>query len=79
MMNPRLELYRQGGGLIIRAVYGKRGRRAVVLDPDRRAKAAARALIGAGVGDYAAAHALGRTVDFVRGVRSRMPGGKNWI
>ncbi len=79
MMNPRLELYRQGGGLIVATVYGKRGRRDVVLDPDRRAKAAARALIRSGVGDYAAAHALGRTVDFVRGVRSRMLGGKNWI
>lgn len=79
MMNSSLELYRQGGGMIIATIYGKRGRRAVVLDPDRRAKAAARALIASGVGDYAAAHALGRTVDFVRGVRSRMPGGKNWI
>lgn len=79
MMNPRLELYRSGGGLIVRTIYARRGKRAFVLDPDRRAKAAARALIRSGVGDYAAAHALGRTVDFVRGVRSSMPGGKNWV
>lgn len=79
MMNPRLELYRQGGGLIVATVYGKRGRRAVVLDPDRRAKAAARAQIRAGGMDTAVAHRIGRTVDFVRRARASMPGGKSWI
>lgn len=79
MMNSRLELYRQGGGLIVATVYARRGRRAVVIDPDRRAKAAARALIRAGVRDIDAAHKIGRTLDFVRRVLAEMPGGKNWI
>lgn len=78
-MNPRLELYRRGGGLIVRTIYCKAGRRAFVLDPDRRAKAAARALIRAGRKDTDVAHAIGRTLGFVRLVRAAMPGGKNWI
>jgi hypothetical protein len=79
MMNPRLELYRRGGGLIVRTLYLKKGRRAFVLDPDRRAKAAARALLAAGRREADVAHAIGRTVAFVRLVRAAMPGGKNWI
>lgn len=78
-MNSRLELYRQGGGLIVATIYLKRGRRAFVLDPDRRAKAAARALLREGRKDTDVAHTIGRTLDFVRRVRSELPGGKNWI
>ena len=78
-MNPRLELYRQGGGLIIATVYARRGRRAVVIDPDRRAKAAARALLKLGGRDEAIAHKIGRTAAFVRRVRDSLPGGKSWI
>jgi hypothetical protein len=78
-MNPRLELYRRGGGLIVRTIYIKGGRRAFVLDPDRRARAAVAALLRQGLKETEVAHSLGRTVDFVRLVRSRMPGGKNWI
>jgi hypothetical protein len=79
MINTRLELYRQGGGLIVATIYCKAGRRAFVIDPDRRAKAAARALLRAGVRDIDAAHKIGRTLDFVRRVLAEMPGGKNWI
>lgn len=79
MINTHLELYRRGGGLIVRTIYCKGGRRAFVLDPDRRAKAAACALIRAGRRETEVAHAIGRTVDFVRAVRARMPGGKSWI
>lgn len=71
-MNPRLELYRRGGGLIVRTIYCKGGRRAFVIDPDRRAKAAARALIRAGGADRVIAHTIGRTEDFVRAVRANM-------
>lgn len=78
-MNSRLELYRQGGGLIVATIYLKRGRRAFVLDPDRRAKAAARALLRSGRKETEVAHAIGRTLDFVRRVRAAMPGGKCWI
>lgn len=78
-MNPHLELYRRGGGLIVATIYLKRGRRAFVLDPDRRAKAAARALLRDGRKETDVAHTIGRTLDFVRLVRSGMPGGKSWI
>ena len=78
-MNTRLELYRQGGGLIVATIYLKRGRRAVVLDPDRRAKAAARALIRSGLKDTEISHKIGCTLNLVRRVRSELPGGKNWI
>lgn len=79
MINTRLELYRQGGGLIVATIYLKRGRRAFVLDPDRRAKAAARALLRDGRKETEVAHAIGRTLDFVRRVRASLPGGNSWI
>lgn len=65
-MNPRLELYRQGGGLIVRTVTSKRGKRVAVLDPARRAKAAAAQLLDAGMKPQAVAYALGVTLDLVK-------------
>lgn len=50
-----------------------------MIDPDRRAKAAARALLKTGGRDEAIAHKIGRTAAFVRRVRDSLPGGKSWI
>ena len=38
-MNVSEELYRSGASLTVREVYSRKGKRAVVLDPHRRAKA----------------------------------------
>jgi hypothetical protein len=64
-MNIRADLYLSGGGLVVRRVYGRRGHSAVVLDPARRAKEAAQAMVAGGMTARAAAHALGRTEAFV--------------
>lgn len=68
-MNAHLELYRRGGGLIVRTIYCKGGRRAFVLHEHRRAWEAAAALAREGKADAEIAHTLGRTVAFVRRVR----------
>lgn len=67
-MNPRLELYRSGAGLTVRAIYPGKGRRVIVLDPDRRARAACRALLAAGADHFTICHAIRRPLSFVRAV-----------
>lgn len=76
-MNPRLEIYRRGGGLIVRTIYLPGGRRAYVLDPYRRARAAATALLRRGVGAGAIARSLRRSKGFVWGVKRGL-GENNW-
>lgn len=65
-MNPRLELYCSGGSLVVRHIFGKGGRRTVVIDRALRARQAAARLAGAGADVAAIARTLHRSRAFVR-------------
>lgn len=73
-MNPRLELYRSGSALVINTVYGKKGRRAVVVDAALRARQAAREMAAAGHDVETIARTLHRPRAFIR-----MAIKKSWI
>lgn len=57
-MNPRLELYRSGAPFLARHIYRGGGRRVAVLDRNRRARAALRAIMASGLPRLAAARRL---------------------
>jgi hypothetical protein len=65
-MNPRLELYRSGGSLVVRRIFGKAGRRTVVIDRALRARQAAVRMAGAGADVATIARTLHRSRAFVR-------------